>query len=65
MCSYIATTELRQRRYVVVFGLFTHFFVHNLIMLFMAFVELLMLVGAFFSVYEIIWLFVLSCRTLK
>jgi hypothetical protein len=29
-----------------------------------AFVELLGLVGAFFSIYEIIWLFVLSCRTL-
>jgi hypothetical protein len=29
-----------------------------------AFVELLVPVGAFFSVYEIIWLFVLSCRSL-
>jgi hypothetical protein len=30
-----------------------------------AFIELLGLVGAFFSVYEIIWLFVLSCTTLS
>jgi hypothetical protein len=29
------------------------------------FVELLGLVGAFFFVYEIIWLFVLNCRTLS
>jgi hypothetical protein len=31
---------------------------------FMAFVELLGLVGAFFSIYVIIWLFVLRCKTL-
>jgi hypothetical protein len=37
----------------------------RLILLFVAFVELLGLVSAFFSVYEIIWLFVLSCRTLS
>jgi hypothetical protein len=30
----------------------------------LSFVELLGLAYAFFSVYEIIWLFVLSCRTL-
>jgi hypothetical protein len=30
-----------------------------------AFVELLGLAYAFFSVYEFFWLFVLTCRTLK
>jgi hypothetical protein len=43
---------------------FSLFLVDDLISLFVAFVELLGLVYAFFSVYEIIWLFVLSCRTL-
>jgi hypothetical protein len=39
--------------------------VGDLILLFVAFVELVGLVGAFFSVCEIIWLLVLSCRTLS
>jgi hypothetical protein len=42
----------------------TYFIIDDLILLFVAFIELLGLVSAFFSVYEIIWLFVLSCRTL-
>jgi hypothetical protein len=42
----------------------SYFVVDDLILLFVAFVELLVLAYAFFSVYEIIWLFVLSCRTL-
>jgi hypothetical protein len=42
----------------------TYFVVDGLILLFVAFVELLGFVYAFFSVYEIIWLFVLSYRTL-
>jgi hypothetical protein len=43
----------------------TYFVVDDLILLFVTFVELLGLVSAFFSVYEIIWLFVLSCRALS
>jgi hypothetical protein len=42
----------------------TSFIVDDLILLFLAFVELLGLVGALFFIYVIIWLFVLSCRTL-
>jgi hypothetical protein len=42
----------------------TYFVVDGLILLFVAFVELFGFVYAFFSVYEIIWLFVLSYRTL-
>jgi hypothetical protein len=38
---------------------------NDLILLFVAFFELLGLVGAFFFIYEFIWLFVLSCRTLS
>jgi hypothetical protein len=41
----------------------TYFVVDDLNLLFVAFVELLGLVSAFFSVYEIIWLFVLGYRT--
>jgi hypothetical protein len=48
----------------VVFECSTYFVIDDLILLFMAFVELLGLAYAFFSIYEIIWLFVLSCRTL-
>jgi hypothetical protein len=48
----------------VVLRVLTYFVVDDLLLLFMAFVELLGLVSAFFSVCEIIWLFVLSCRTL-
>jgi hypothetical protein len=43
----------------------TYFVVDDLILLFVAFIELLGLVSVFFSVYEIIWFFVLSCRTLS
>jgi hypothetical protein len=43
----------------------TYFIVDDFILLFVAFVELLGLVGAVFYVYEIICLFVLSCRTLS
>jgi hypothetical protein len=42
----------------------SYFVVDDLILLFVTFVELLGLAYTFFSVYEIIWLFVLSCRTL-
>jgi hypothetical protein len=42
----------------------SYFFVDDLILSFVTLIELLGLVYAFFSVYEIIWLFVLSCRTL-
>jgi hypothetical protein len=48
----------------VIFECSTYFVVDDLILLFVAFVELLELVGAFFSVYKIIWLFVLIYRTL-
>jgi putative effector of murein hydrolase LrgA (UPF0299 family) len=41
-----------------------YFLVDDLILLFVAFVELLELAYVFFSVYEIIWLFVLSYKTL-
>jgi hypothetical protein len=50
--------------YVVGFGVFILFLIDDLILLFVDFVELLGLVYVFFSIYEIIWLFVLSCRTL-
>jgi hypothetical protein len=43
----------------------TYFVVDDFILLFVAFVELLGLVSVFFSIYEFIWLFVLSCRTLS
>jgi hypothetical protein len=43
----------------------TYFVIDDFILLFVAFVELLGLVTAFFSIYEIIWLFVLSWRTLS
>jgi hypothetical protein len=39
-------------------------FFYEINLWFVAFVELLGLLGAFFPVFEIIWLFVLSCRTL-
>jgi hypothetical protein len=42
----------------------SYYLVDDLIFLFVALIELLGLAYAFFSVYEIIWLFVLSCRTL-
>jgi hypothetical protein len=42
----------------------SYFLVDDLIFLFVTFIELLVLVYAFFSVYEIIWLFVLCYRTL-
>jgi hypothetical protein len=48
----------------VIFECSTYFIVDDLILLFVAFVELLELVGAFFPVYKIIWLFVLIYRTL-
>jgi hypothetical protein len=42
MCSYIATTELCQRRYVVVLeSVSTYFIVHERILLFVALVEIL------------------------
>jgi hypothetical protein len=46
------------------FYVLAFFLVYEIIWLFVAFVELLGLVGVFFFVYKIIWLFVLSCRTL-
>jgi hypothetical protein len=42
----------------------SYFLIDDLILLFVDFVELLGLAYVFFSIYEIIWLFVLSCRTL-
>jgi hypothetical protein len=42
----------------------SYFLVDDLILLFVALIKLLRHEYAFFSVYEIIWLFVLSCRTL-
>jgi hypothetical protein len=52
---FYATTELHQKRYVVIFGVLILFFVddlillfYDLILLFMAFVELLGLMNAFF-----------------
>jgi hypothetical protein len=42
----------------------SYFIVDDLILLFVALIELLGLVYVFFSIYEIIWLFMLSCRTL-
>jgi hypothetical protein len=45
---FYATTELHQRMYVVIFGVFTLFCYYDLILLFVAFVELLWLVNGFF-----------------
>jgi hypothetical protein len=42
----------------------SYFLVDDLILLFVALIELLGHEYAFFSIYEIIWLFVLSCRIL-
>jgi hypothetical protein len=42
----------------------SYFLSDDLILLFVSFVELLGLAYAFISVYEIIWLFVLTCRAL-
>jgi hypothetical protein len=42
----------------------TYFIIDDLILLFVAFRELLVLAYVFFSSYEIIRLFVFSCRTL-
>jgi hypothetical protein len=59
MCVHIATTELHQHRYVVVFGVFilfyclwSYFWTPHLIWLFVTLVELLGLVDAFFLVYK-------------
>jgi phosphate starvation-inducible membrane PsiE len=51
MLTYVliyATTELHQRRYVVIFGVLPYFVVDDQILLFVAFVELLGLMHAFF-----------------
>jgi hypothetical protein len=64
MCSYIATMDLRQRWYVVVFGVFDLFSIDGLILLFVALVDILgmwMLSLLFIKV----WCLCLACRTLK
>jgi hypothetical protein len=53
-----ATTELHQRRYVVIFQCLSYFIVDDLILLFVAFVELLWLVDAFFCY---LWIFLIIC----
>jgi hypothetical protein len=58
LCLHIATMELRQRMYVVVFES------DRLILLFVAFVELLGTVDASFIFMEIILLFMLTCKNL-
>jgi phosphate starvation-inducible membrane PsiE len=55
-----ATTELHQRRYVVILECLSYFVVDDIILLFVAFVELLGLVDAFFVVYGYLWLLVFS-----
>jgi phosphate starvation-inducible membrane PsiE len=60
MLTYVliyATTELHQRRYVVIFGV-SYFVVDDLILLFVPFVELLGLVDAFFCC---LWIFLVVC----
>jgi hypothetical protein len=65
MCSYcnygIASTKV----YCAFLECSTYFIVDDLILLFLAFVELVGFAYALFSVYKIIWLFVHSCRTLR
>jgi hypothetical protein len=57
--------ELRQQRYVVIFlECLTYFVVDDLILLFMAFVELLGNVYASFLFMNIILLFMVMCRNL-
>jgi hypothetical protein len=45
---FYATTELHQQRYVVILECLSYFVIDDLILLFVAFVELLELVDAFF-----------------
>jgi hypothetical protein len=56
--------ELRQSRYVVVFGVFMYFLVDGLILLFVVLIELLGTVYAPFLFMDIILLFMLTCRNL-
>jgi phosphate starvation-inducible membrane PsiE len=53
-----ATTELYQRRYVVILECLSYFVIDNLILLFVAFVELLGLVYGFFYC---LWIFLVVC----
>jgi phosphate starvation-inducible membrane PsiE len=53
-----ATIELHQRRYVVILECLSYFVVDDLILLFVAFVELLGLVYAFFCC---LWIFLVVC----
>jgi hypothetical protein len=63
MCSY-TSSELHQRRYEVIFGVLTLFFIYGLILLFVVLVGLLGLVHASFLFMRIILLFMFTCRNL-
>jgi hypothetical protein len=63
ICVHIATTELHQRRYVVVFRVFVFFSCWWLILLFVALVELLGLWMSYFIVYEDFCFLWVACWT--